>query len=243
MLSVFQDCGRVTKAEDLVEPVADVEDELASLLLLADEPHELVDSRRVQGGRRLVVDDDGGLGRRALGDLDEMLLRDGKIAARDVGAEIDADMIEHCAGSPPHRGPVDKTVSPRLSAKENVLSDGQVGKQRQFLKDCGDARPASVRRAAAAHLATHERDLAEVGRINTGEQLHQRRFPCAILSGDRMHGPCEPRKGNRRKRLDRTEQCCDIAELNRGSPRRGRRGTRDSRRRERHRNLPVRECG
>ena len=104
------------------------------------EPDELVDSRRVQGGRRLVVDDDAGLGRRALGDLDEMLLRDGKIAAGDVGVEIDADMIEHCAGSPPHRRPVDEAVPPRLSAKENVLGDGQVGKQREFLKDRGDAR-------------------------------------------------------------------------------------------------------
>ena len=209
MLSVFQNSSRVTKAEDLIEPVADVEDELARLLLLADEPYELVDSRRVQGGCRLIVDDDAGLGRRALGDLDEMLLRDSKIPAGDVGVEIDADMIEHRAGSPPHRRPVNEAVSPRLSSKENILGDCQIRKQREFLKDRGNARLASARCAAEAHLAAHESDLAGIGRINTGEQLHQCRFPCAVLSCDRMRGPCKSRKGYRGKRLDRTEPLCD----------------------------------
>ena len=149
--------------------MTDVEDKLARALLLADKPDELAHPVRVERGGRFVVDDDAGLGGRALGDLDQMLLGEGKIAAQDVDVDVESEAIEHRAGPPPHRGSVDEAEPSRLPAEVDVLRNGQVGKQRELLEDRGDARRARLRRAAEADFATVEGDLAGIGRIDPGE--------------------------------------------------------------------------
>ena len=83
-LAVAEDRHAVGQGEDLVHLVRDVEDGRARLAEVVDHPEEPVDLGVGQGRGRLIHDQDRGLVRQRLGDLDHLLVADPQAA--DHGA-------------------------------------------------------------------------------------------------------------------------------------------------------------
>ena len=100
---VLQHRRAVGEAEDLREPVRDVEDaEPARLELLDDREHTL-ELGAGEDRRRLVEDENARVERERTCDLDELALGDAE--PRDLAAERDlhADAVERLSRLPPHR--------------------------------------------------------------------------------------------------------------------------------------------
>ena len=112
-----------------------------------------------------------------------------------VGIQIDARRVSSTLARLAHAAPVEKAAARRLAPEEQVLGDGEVGQQREFLEDGRDRRPPRASRGAAERdrLAV-EPELARVRPMNAGEQLHQRRLAGAVLAGDGMDGAGRPAK-------------------------------------------------
>src|SRR3569833_1355027 len=73
-----------------------------------------------------------------------------------------------------------------LVAQEDVLRDRQVRHQRELLVDDHDADVLAVADAAELRDLAVEDDLAVIaaGRVDAGQDLHQRRLPGAVLAAD-----------------------------------------------------------
>ena len=97
----------------------------------------------------------------------------------------------------------------RLAADEDVLRRRQVGHQVQLLMDYADAQLLRAARRADFDRLAIEQDLALVGLVDAGEDLHQRRLAGAVLAHQRMHfagvqlQPDPVQRANARKRLAR----------------------------------------
>ena len=124
-LPVLQDGDIVGDLEDLVEPVRDVNNRDAQLDQRTNNREQAVEFLSGQNCRRLVHDDEIGVLRQGLGDLDHLLAGDGQIADVRRGREPNAEPLEQVGaffGHPPH---VDDAESiARLTAEENILADG-----------------------------------------------------------------------------------------------------------------------
>ena len=123
-----------------------------------DHVEQALDFARAQGGGRLVENDEIGFERKRLGDLDELALGRGKIAGfrferqRVLLAEIGKDL----AGAPPHGGPR-QPPGPAKIGKENVLEDGEVGRETRLLHHHGDAGVKRLARDCARRAAGRDR--------------------------------------------------------------------------------------
>ena len=98
-------------------------------------------------------------------------------------------------------------------ADEDVLGDGQVGKEQRLLIDRGDAEALRFRGAADLDRLAGEQDFAAVGLIDAGDDLDQRGFAGAVLAEQRMD--LAGVKGERDvfERLRRVEALGDVAHL------------------------------
>ena len=108
---------------------------------------------RRQGGGRLVHDQDARLDRQRLGDLDQLLLADAQGCRRARPGS--RSMPSRCSSA---RGgarlALRSTISPamqRLAAEEDVVGDGELGDEVEFLMDDGDAGGLRVADAGEAH--------------------------------------------------------------------------------------------
>ena len=92
-----------------------------------------------------------------------------------------------------------KPVS-RLPTEEDVLSDAQVGNQVELLKDNGDPGGLCLARAAKTRAVAGKMNRALVGREDTRENVHQRRFASSVLANHgvqrtRANGQVDPVAG------------------------------------------------
>ena len=94
--AVAQHRGPVGHLEDLLEMVAHVDDRAALVAQPPDDTHQARDLGAVEGGRRLVHDDDAALGGERPGDLDELLGGHADVRHAGVGVDVHA---RACANS------------------------------------------------------------------------------------------------------------------------------------------------
>src|SRR5216683_674830 len=85
--------------------------------------------------------------------------------------------------------PVDHAETAWLATKKDIFGNAQLLNQRQFLIDDGDARLLSLANICKAPFGALEHDFATVLRmgIDTGENLHQRRFARPVFANQRMN--------------------------------------------------------
>ena len=75
----------------------------------------------------------------------------------------------------------------RRVAEEDVLGDGQLGKEQQLLVDGGDAAGRGVARGDRLQRLVADVDGAAVRRVGAGDDLDQRRLAGAVLAEQRVH--------------------------------------------------------
>ena len=130
-----------------------------------------LDRRERRGG--LVHDQDLGLARQRLGDLDELLLGDRQSSSDPIGIHLHAEAFE----DPVHLGFHGPVVNPSsttqgLTADEHVLGHGQVRKQRGLLIDHGDPRRTRIRGSPQHDLTPVHEQRAGVRLMDAAEDLH-----------------------------------------------------------------------
>ena len=186
--AVFEHRDGVAETEDLLEPVADVENRFPARAQIVDQRSERIDLGVVERRGRLVEDEHGRVGRDALCDLDQLLLRDRQARREPVRRDREADALEHRARVRRHLARVERAARERLAAEIEILGHREIRQQREFLEDGGNAaheRVAGSRKRCA--LAAYEQ-VARIGPLDAGEQLHERRFAGAVLARDGVNG-------------------------------------------------------
>ena len=187
--AVAHDGHPIGDLPQLLKAMRDVDDAHALRAESADDAEELVDLRVGQGGRRLVHDEDGGVQREGLGDLDHLLLRDLEVA--DLGARVEPQVepVDELGGQRDllllvhHEG----EAAPRLAAHVDVLGDGEVRSQHELLVDHAEAQVAAGSRVRDVHLLALERDGAGILAVDAGQDLHERGLAGAVLADEGMH--------------------------------------------------------
>ena len=142
-----------------------------------------------EGGGGLVHDEDAGVEREGLGDLDELLLAHAQAGDAGVGVEVDAEAGEEARGRrrTMARRSRKRPARQRLAAEEDVGGDAELGDEVELLVDDGDAGPLGVADAGEADGRAVDQDLAGVGGLDAGEDLHQRRLAGAVLAHERVN--------------------------------------------------------
>ena len=133
-----------------------------------------------------------------------------------VGSRATPRRLEHLGRRGVHRAAVDAAApAERLAAHEDVLGDAQVGEQRRLLVDHRDpaardaAGPAEHRRLAV------DAQLAAVGLMDAGEDLHQGRLAGAVLAEQGVHLATAQQDRSVDERADRAERLRRTVELQR----------------------------
>ena len=153
-----------------------------------DELEEHVDLGVVERGGRLVHDEHLRVERQRLGDLDHLLAGDREPLDGLRRVEREAEPVEQLLRAPVQRAVVEEDArAALLAADEDVLRDREVGHQVELLVDDADALLLGVPRPVEHELVPVHAEHAGVGRVDAGEQLHERRLAGAVLADEREH--------------------------------------------------------
>ena len=172
----------------------------AKRLYLLEQPLYFV--LRDRSGRFIHNYDARSLGK-CPGDLNELDIRDRQVShlrLRIIGQaflfqDLSCFLIERL---PVHQPP----DLLRLSHHEQMLRDGKVRHKVQFLEDHGNSHGHGVCRAVDLYFFPVQPDLTLVRVVRTIDDLHQCRFPCPVLTDDRMDGSLSDSKRNIIQRSD-----------------------------------------
>ena len=199
--------------EDLVEAVRDEEDGVAPGAQRLDDAEQPLDLVRRQRRGRLVHHDDARVRRQRLRDLDELLIGDREAPGEPVRVEPDAELLEQRCGLAPHPSPVDSSEAlERLDADEDVLGDAQVGEERRLLEDDRDSGLLRLLGVVEDRLLAVDQELARVGAVHTGEDLHERGLAGAVLPDEAVHLAAEQLDVPVLERVNRAEALLRVLE-------------------------------
>ena len=128
VLTVAHDGDPVGDLAQLLEPVGDVDDALALLAQRADDAKEFSDLGVGERGGRLVHDEDGGVQRQRLGDLDHLLLRDLQVHDLGGGIQPESQLLDELGGLAHLRLVIDREAEAAtwFTAQVDVLGHGEV---------------------------------------------------------------------------------------------------------------------
>ncbi len=157
--AVPEDAGAVGQLEDFVQLVADVEHGDALPLQLRYRVEQFVRLRLRQGRGRLVERDYLRLVEEGLRDDYHLHLADAEAGQVVAAAKTAAERFQNGVGVPVHLLEVDANPLSRLVAEGDVLPDGELRNQVDFLVDLGDAGGEGVRRGGEAGLVSENVDL------------------------------------------------------------------------------------
>ena len=139
-------------------------------------------------GRGLVQQEHVRLAGQGLGDLDDLTLGDGEPAHGLAGIKTTIELAEPLGGLAVQFGAVDPAERvDGLQTEQQVLRDVEVGDRHELLVDHRDALCEGVLRGGEAHGLAAQGDRAPVGRLQAGEDLHQRGLARAVLAHERVH--------------------------------------------------------
>ncbi len=155
----------------------------AGLLELAHDLHQLVGLLGGQHRGRLVEDQDLGVARERLDDLDPLLHADRQVLDDGVGVDVEAEPVGDLLDPLPGGVEVERPgEAGRLVAEHDVLGDGEDRDQHEVLVDHADAGRDRVAGAGEVLDLVVEDDLALVGLVEAVEHVHQRRLAGAVLA-------------------------------------------------------------
>ena len=137
---------------------------------------------------RLVHDEDVGVVGHRLGDLDHLPVGDGEVAHFRLGVDGDVEPVEQRLGAAAHLVVVDEAEGvQRLAADPDVFGHRHEGHQVEFLMDHRDAVLQRVERRRQLDFLALQLEGAGVGRVDAGDDLHQRRLAGAVLAHQRVN--------------------------------------------------------
>ena len=212
-----QDGDVVAEPEDLVDEVADEQNCDALRLQMPHDLEKPVHLAARYGRGRLVHDQHARVDRQRLDDLDRLPLGDAEHPHRHVRIDVHPQACQQIGGRGGHRGPVDASHAPRLPADEDVLRNGEIGKEGGMLVDDGDALALRVDRPEDRRLGPVPQDLAGIGLIDAAEDLDERALARAVLAGERMHAPALKGETDIAQDLDGPEAFRNAAKLDQGN--------------------------
>ncbi len=184
---VAEDRHLVGDLEQLVHFVGDVDDARALGLERADDPEQVLDLAFRQRRGWLIHDQDVGIVRDGLGDLDHLPVGDREVAHFRFRIEGNVEALEQLPCAPSHLLMAHEAEGvQRLAADPDVLSDGHVIHQVELLMDHGDAVLESIEGRRQLDLLPLQFEGAGIGRVDPGDDLHQRRLARAVLAHERM---------------------------------------------------------
>ncbi|CCE05180.1 hypothetical protein BRAS3843_1310047 [Bradyrhizobium sp. STM 3843] len=186
--AVAQHGDAVRKLQDLLDAVRGIDDRYALACELAYDLEQRVAFRGGQGRGRLVHDQNAGIERQRLGDLDELLLADAQAGNPGFGRNGHAKPRKQAFRRTNQAAPVDQhTTDQRLAAKEDILRHAQLGDEIELLVDNGHAGVFGITHVAERHRAARDPDVAVVARVHAGEDLHQGALSGSVLAHQRVH--------------------------------------------------------
>ncbi|MPM61620.1 hypothetical protein SDC9_108480 [bioreactor metagenome] len=151
---------------------------------LKKQVQQLLGVRLVEGGGGFIQNQQADVFRQRLGDLHQLLFANADIFNLCPGRFYQPHGLEVPCRKAVGLVPVNAGGFALLVAEEHVLSDREVGDQRQLLMDDGDAFALTVVDLAEfADLAVID-DIALIGAVgvDAGQDVHQRRFSGAVLA-------------------------------------------------------------
>ena len=177
----------VRDREHFFQSMRDEDDRALRAFEPRDDVEQALDFARAQGRRRLVENDQIGLERERLRNLDKLALRGGKIARLRVERDrvLLPEIGQNFARPPPHRR-ARQAARPAEIGEENVLEHREVRREARLLHDHGDARVERLARAADVSRLAAIEDLAPVATDMTGNDARQRRLASAVRAEQRM---------------------------------------------------------
>ena len=185
-LAVTDDGDGIRDLLDLVELVGNDDGRDAAALQAEDQVQQVLGVGFVQRRGGLVEDEElHGLVQR-LGDLHELLLADADFLDGGIRVLPQPHPGEQFAGPGAGLGPVDHAALDGLVAQEDVLRDGELRDQREFLVDDHDAGVLAGPDVLELLDLGLVDDVAGVGaeRVHAREDLHQGGLAGAVLSAD-----------------------------------------------------------
>lgn len=181
VLPVADDRRALADAAELGHAVADVHHADALGLQALDDLKQLVDLALGQGGRRFVQHQDLGVEADGLGDLHHLLLGHAQLAHHRVGVQVNAKVVQNLFGFAVHHRVVDKDAALVRPPDKDVVGHAQMAAHVELLHDDGDAELMRFGDRIDVDFFALDEDLALVGVVYAGQDLHQRRFAGAVL--------------------------------------------------------------
>ena len=214
MSAVPEDRDHVGEAADFLQPMADVDDRHAAIPKLADGGEEIVDLVRGERCRRLIHDQQTGICRERLGDLEQLPVRDTKPSHGGVGSEVDPEIAENAHRLRLHGAPVDRAQpTARMTACEHVLGHAEVGEHRRFLVHRHDPEPVGCLSVTDPRWLAVDQELAVVLLDDARDDLHQGRLAGTVLADESVHRPCPDREADVGESLDSSIALRDVPKL------------------------------
>lgn len=121
------------------------------------------------------------------GDLDQLLLGDGKFAENPADVDFDAEGLKHLFG-PAVEGLFDEGAAVRKMTETEVIRHGEVFAEGHFLMDHADTGGKGVTRSFKIDGPAADLDMAGVGEVNSGEDFSERAFPGPIFAAEGVAG-------------------------------------------------------
>ncbi len=214
--AVAQHDDAVGDAPHLGQPVRDVDHGHAGALQVGDDLEEPFRLRLRQAGRRLVHDDEPGRQRQRPGDFDQLPLAGRQVADAPGRRHVQADAAQQTARRLVHGRlvePAQPAAADALAAEEKVGGHAQVLGQVQLLVDEHDAPAQGVGHAVGRHRPAVHEQLAAVGDVDAGQDLHQRRFAGAVLADEGQHLAGRDVQRHAVQRLHAGEVLADVADF------------------------------
>src|SRR3984957_18113282 len=201
--AVTEDDHTVGAGFHLVQPVGDKDDRYAIGLELADDPHQAFSLGGRQAGSRLIHNDDAGVERERLGDLQQLSLRKGEVGNQIVDLEVDVQSLQQRRHDAFHRLAVDEfkgTGRQRLPPDQHIRANVEIVEEIQFLMNEGDSGIQRFGDIEGVVRDAVDLDRSLVGFDDPAKNLHQRRFAGPILADQRenfasAHGQADTGKG------------------------------------------------
>ena len=182
--AVPEDRDAVADLGDLGIPVRDVHERDALFLLeLADELEQVLAGAVLQHVRRLIEDDDLGLGRQGASDLHHLLLGDAQPGDHLPGVQVNVEALQVLGCPRVERLLVDHTHAPHgLHPEEHVACDIQVLGEAQLLVDDAETLVQGILRGTDRDRVSLDQDLARIGLVCATQNLDQGALAGSILA-------------------------------------------------------------
>ena len=186
MAAVAQHRHLIAELEDFLHPMRDIDHRDAALLQMRQQLKQMLAFVRGERTGRFVHDDDPRAGADRGGNLNNLFLASRELANRLVNVEVSLDFAQHGAGALAHLRAVHPASAAGQVAEAEILGDGEVWTEGEFLMDHGDAELAGHERVGRMNPPSVELDFAFVRGVNAGENLSERAFARAVFADERM---------------------------------------------------------